>query len=445
MAILVRSLEKFLYLRANAGIIPVIAETPKPREIAAQFSILEEMLVDRVAGIVGVGQMVNQLIKTRLMRVTDFIPTRIITKLNMVSLPLTSDLLEDLRMRRDVVKIYPDKLVQTLEHPIVPPEGVYTYMEKSRERQFTSTYWTSKILGAHEAWNKGVNGTGVKIAVIDTTAFPVHESISGAVWDTVYPGIFTDQNGHGVWVAAAAAGKPMTIQNIQTGGVAPNAQLITIKALGFIMGFGTSSAIVDAISRAVFTHHAKIVNMSLGSSEAPEKPEDDAEVRVVESLSKQGVVFCVAAGNDGDVATINSPGIAESAITVGSYNPITGELSPFSSQGPTKDGRIKPDVTAPGQDIIGPTVGLLDFSTHPKPFLRAGGLSGTSMSTPAVAGMTALFVQSGASYGLNVDANMIKEMMKTYGEYPYELKNNQFGWGVPTWSKWKKYMAEKIG
>lgn len=129
--------------------------------------------------------------------------------------------------------------------------------------------------------------------------------------------------------------------------------------------------------------------MSLGG--APTDGTDPLS-RAVNDAVDQGLVVVVAAGNDNDYDyfTVSTPGAAEKAITVGASDK-EDDLANFSSKGPTLDLRVKPDVVAPGVDIIvsranGTSMGYPynDYYTE---------ASGTSMATPHVAGAAALILQ----------------------------------------------------
>jgi subtilisin family serine protease len=131
----------------------------------------------------------------------------------------------------------------------------------------------------------------------------------------------------------------------------------------------------------------------------------------VDRLVSTGVVVVVAAGNSGWAQigmqgramsismdlTINDPGNAERAITVGATHgqaPHTYGVSFFSSRGPTGDGRMKPDLVAPGERIVSCATGVLgklggDPLQAPTDYVEA---SGTSAAAPHVSGAAAAFL-----------------------------------------------------
>jgi hypothetical protein len=132
-----------------------------------------------------------------------------------------------------------------------------------------------------------------------------------------------------------------------------------------------------------------VANLSLGQDDTP--GEDPVEA-AVNALSKStGMLTVAAAGNEGpDAGTVGSPGAAESALTVGA---VDGEdrLADFSSTGPTADSALKPDLTAPGVDIVSAKAAH-GYLGDP----AADGyvsMSGTSMATPHAAGAAAILAQ----------------------------------------------------
>jgi subtilisin family serine protease len=175
-------------------------------------------------------------------------------------------------------------------------------------------------------------------------------------------------------------------------GVAPKAYLGNYKALTVpTKGFGldgNSPEIAKAIDQAV-ADGMNVINLSIGEPEI--EPRRDIVVRALDNAAAAGVVPVVAAGNDFDatgLGSIGSPANAPAAITVAAST-VGGDgtrpdvVASFSSAGPTPVSLLpKPDVTAPGVDI------LSSLPTH-----AFGLLDGTSMATPHVAGAAALLLQ----------------------------------------------------
>jgi subtilisin family serine protease len=210
-------------------------------------------------------------------------------------------------------------------------------------------------------------------------------------------------------------------------GMAPRAKLVSLKVLG---GSGDRNARVSRVMRALAYVREKNaasdkvmrihgVNLSLGYEFAAEWYACGQSPLCVEvdKLVRSGVVVVVAAGNTGYVTlnpkfatdvtkftadmTINDPGNAERAITVGSTHrdsPHTFGVSYFSSRGPTGDGRRKPDLVAPGERITSAAAGQnLETVKQSKPEGFDGAAvyieeSGTSMAAPHVSGAIAAFL-----------------------------------------------------
>ncbi|WP_065487681.1 S8 family serine peptidase [Streptomyces sp. PTY087I2] len=248
-------------------------------------------------------------------------------------------------------------------------------------------------IGAPAAWKAGFTGKGVKIAVLDTGTDSTHPDLKGQILaeknfseakDT------KDRVGHGTHVASIAAGTGAKSGG-KFKGVAPDAKLLSGKVLDD-EGYGEDSGILAGMEWAV-AQGADIVNLSLGG---PDTPEVDPLEKAVDKLSaEKGVLFAIAAGNEGDEAgTVGSPGSADAALTVGAVDD-KDKLAYFSSRGPRiGDGAIKPDVTAPGVDTTAaiPSGSLIAQDVGEKPAGYAT-ISGTSMATPHVAGAAALLKQ----------------------------------------------------
>ncbi|WP_444545159.1 S8 family peptidase [Streptomyces atratus] len=248
-------------------------------------------------------------------------------------------------------------------------------------------------IGVPSAWKAGYTGKGVKIAVLDTGVDTTHPDLQGQILDTKN---FTsspdtkDRVGHGTHVSSIAAGTGAKSGG-KFKGVAPDAKLLEGKVLDDD-GFGDDSGILAGMEWAV-AQGADIINLSLGGGDTPEI--DPLEAAVNKLSADKGVLFAIAAGNEGAGAgTVGSPGSADAALTVGAVDD-NDELADFSSRGPRNgDGAIKPDVTAPGVDITAAAApgSAIDqeVGQNPPGYLT---ISGTSMATPHVAGAAALLKQ----------------------------------------------------
>jgi serine protease AprX len=241
----------------------------------------------------------------------------------------------------------------------------------------------------------GVTGAGTEICIIDTGVDPNHEQL-----DSKAPIPFLDLinaettayddnvDGHGTHVASIAVGDGVGGPNAAAhNGVAPGAALSVVKALDST-GNGADGLAVIGIQWCADRPSVDVISISLGS-DLPSDGLDAISQAVDAAVTTNGKVVVAAAGNSGDLqSTITSPGSATEAITVGAgagwSAPLEGPyLAPFSSRGPTADGRIKPDLISPGVGIdaaqAGTTSGYVPYS-------------GTSMATPFVAGTTALIL-----------------------------------------------------
>lgn len=210
-----------------------------------------------------------------------------------------------------------------------------------------------------------------------------------------------DDNGHGTHVSSIAAGEGEGNSNYK--GVAPGAALVGVKVLGSD-GSGYMSYINAGIQWVIDnkdTLGIEIMNMSIG---APGNSDGaDSTSQLVNQATDAGIVVVVSAGNEGPGKyTIGSPAAAAKAITIGAMADVEpgnaayfiscGDapgygfyLGCFSSRGPTADGRIKPDVSAPGVFIMAAEMGTTNGYTEK---------SGTSMSSPFVAGLVGLMLQA---------------------------------------------------
>jgi len=211
-------------------------------------------------------------------------------------------------------------------------------------------------------------GTGVNAYVIDTGIRATHQEFGGRVmpgFTAVEDGNGTDDcNGHGTHVSGTIGGT--------TFGVAKAVTLFPVRVLD-CTGAGTTAQVIAGVDWVTANHISPAVaNMSLGG------PADAALDAAVQASIDSGVTYSIAAGNDGIDACTGSPARVPDALTVGAMD-ITDTVPAFSDIGPCVD------VFAPGVDITS-AWNTSDTATMT--------ISGTSMATPHVTGVAALFLET---------------------------------------------------
>ncbi|MGW0991957.1 S8 family serine peptidase [Streptomyces sp. NPDC002523] len=242
-------------------------------------------------------------------------------------------------------------------------------------------------IGTPSAWESGLTGKGVTVAVLDTGADLSHPDLANRVSTTksfIEGQEVADRNGHGTHTLSTVGGSGAASDGKEKG-VAPDATLAVGKVLSD-QGSGSESQIIAGMEWAARDVHAKVVSMSLGSTEASDGT--DPMAQAVDSLSDEtGTLFVIAAGNTGSPSSIGSPGAADAALTVGAVD-SADQAAYFTSRGPRYgDNALKPDISAPGVGILAARSQLVSGSGYYTT------LSGTSMATPHVAGAAALLAQ----------------------------------------------------
>lgn len=265
----------------------------------------------------------------------------------------------------------------------------------------------SQVVRVDELHKAGITGKDVGIAILDTGIYPhpdftVPRSRIVAFLDIVNNRQAAyDDNGHGTFVSGVAAGNGY-MSNGMYKGIAPDASIVSVKVMD-AQGSGKSSDVLSALQWVADNHsryNIKVVSLSLGTI-AGDFRRDDAMIRGAEALWRSGITVVVAAGNEGpDSSTITVPGTSPVLLTVGSLDdkrtadPGDDTIPDFSSRGPVYN-RVKPDVVAPGVNIVS-----VNADKEYQPGRKLGRppksytvMSGTSVSTPLVAGIAALMYQ----------------------------------------------------
>lgn len=280
----------------------------------------------------------------------------------------------------------------------------------------TYPYWYSQFpfwIGADKAWDMGIDGLGVTVAVLDTGIFYEHPDLAGVVSDykvfTSEEDVFPhDGYGHGTACTGCVAAQGIVDWDLdvpgtyfKVKGVAPGAKILGGKVLTD-QGWGWDSWIIKGIEWAV-ENGADVISMSLGGLEIPNDG-NDPTCLALEAATSRGVACFVAAGNEQGLGSVGSAGCGRNVITVGAstensfiyywlgywptwyaYGYENDQLIFWSSGGPTADGRVDPDVCA---------IGAWGFTLDTHPYYLWLQFGGTSMATPIAAGVGALVIQA---------------------------------------------------
>lgn len=261
---------------------------------------------------------------------------------------------------------------------------------------------------------QGLTGKGVNIAIVDTGVYPHQDLTQPNNRLVAFKDVINnreeayDDNGHGTHCAGDAAGNGFS-SNAKYRGPAPEAGIIAVKVLNQT-GSGTLSTIIAGIQWCIDhkeEHQIDVLSLSLGAP-ADESDCNDPLVQIVEKAWENGMVVCVAAGNSGpDQRTIGTPGISLKVVTVGAIDDRNTvdrsdeEIASFSSRGPACGEESKPDLIAPGVNIVSlrsPGSFLDKTSKSSRVEDNYFDLSGTSMATPICAGVSALILQAHPEY-----------------------------------------------
>lgn len=300
---------------------------------------------------------------------------------------------------------------------------------------------TNSGINVHSAWDRlGLTGTGQVIGIADTgldtgIASTIHEDLRGrvvAMRVTTSSGGFTrstsrnpaaDNGGHGTHTAGSIAGNG-SMSGGQYKGVAYGASLYVQKAIegylnepGVYGNWSMTQLLSDGQNNSTTFHYIHSDSWGLSSTDYCGDYMDDCHGLDEYTFNNPDVLPVFSAGNNknriaypsslGSAPTVTPPTTAKNCLSVGavhnlhedvsdssmaSFRPLSfSKIAPFSSQGPCDDGRIKPDVMAPGYAVA-------STRSHTSKASYTRGLigddyayeSGTSMSCPLVAGAAAL-------------------------------------------------------
>ncbi len=323
--------------------------------------------------------------------------------------------------------------------------------------------------GAHVN-HLGYEGDGVTVAVADTGILSDHPDFQDRViggYDFTGSGTWEDGHGHGTHCAGSVAGHTYAgtgdsvddhwstdVEDYYVAqGMAPQSELYSVRIFDDGGGSHVPSDSTQVVTVARDNSDAYIHTNSWGSDSRGSYGDTDSDYDSVVRDAGDGepMVITVSAGNEGegpDYETTGSPGNAKNVITVGAsesfYPGLTDQVddyeadpdrtATFSSRGWTEDGRVKPDVMAPGWIVFSTYV---DEDTGEWSY---AGLGGTSMSNPAVAGGAAVVTEWYEDlYGVRPSPALVKAMMintaydmedQPGDYYTGPIPNRDEGWGL---------------
>jgi serine protease AprX len=279
------------------------------------------------------------------------------------------------------------------------------------------------IMGAAPVWKNGLDGKGQVVAITDTgldtgkNDRSMHPDFQGQIKSLFAlgkPGDASDKLAHGTHVAGSVLGTGAA-SNGQHKGLAPGASLVFQSVEDNKGSLGGIPEDLTKLFRQAYDAGARIHTNSWGVPATSGGTVYNAQSAAVDRFMWENPDYTIlfAAGNDGDhdqdgrpnYGTVSTPGTAKNAITIGAShndrperkmatNP--GEIAVFSSRGPTKDNRVKPDLVAPGTWIASARSSLAEdkhFWAAHESNQQYGYMGGTSMATPLTAGGTAVLRQ----------------------------------------------------
>jgi serine protease AprX len=323
------------------------------------------------------------------------------------------------------------------KHTIKQNTGDY---KSGRAFDYGQSFNQAQMIAVDQLHNMGFTGRGMSIAVLDAgfnsvNTLAAFDSLrtNGQILGTkdfVTPGndvYNTTISTHGMMVLSIMGGN-LPGQLI---GTAPKASYWLLRSEDGRPDFEYVIEEYYWVNAAEYADSvgADIINSSLGYTTFLNPAEDhtyedmDGNTTVVtigaDMAASKGILVVNSAGNSGsnEWQYIGAPADGDSVFTIGAVDPA-GVYAAFSSRGPTFDGRIKPDVTAQGVSTIVATI----------PSGVAGG-SGTSFSSPVIAGASACLWQANPTFSNMELLNAIR-MSGSQSSSPDNFK----GWGIPNFT-----------
>jgi len=359
--------------------------------------------------------------------------------LNAISADVPSATLRALLQDRDLRRIQPlgrfrlpANRTRTLEVPRSPTAGADT-CPPGGDPIYGPSDMPYRRLHLRPLSDRGHRGAGVRVAIFDTgfdTQNPAFTSVTvTAQHDFVFhdnvvrdePGIdVAGAQSHGTSVWSLFAGDvPGRLR-----GIAPDATYLLAKTEDVRTetrveedNYVAALQWADSIGVDIVSSSLAYLIFDNGFSYTPSQLNGDVAVTTVavDAAARRGITVVTAAGNEGPgFRTVWTPGDADSALTIGAEDSL-GNIAIFSSRGPTADGRLKPDFTAPGVAVC--------VVTGPGALLRE---AGTSFATPLTAAGVALIKELFPTLG----PIALRDTLRAFASHR-AAPDSVFGWGRP--------------
>ena len=369
---------------------------------------------------------------------------------NSINCKATRDVIYKLSSHPDIKALGYNKEIQ-----VISPEEVKEVSSAEVEKLRATAAHHILTINADDVWSQGYTGKNVVVAVLDSGTNYEHKDIESNLWEGEVDGQLvngwnfiadnsdiSDDNGHGTHCAGIVCGNGTSGTST---GVAPDAKLMTVKIVGGA-GTGTPADMLSGVQFAV-ENGANILSMSLGFKKTQLSVAQIEAIRsTFDNVLSVDVIVCAAAGNDGNSwgapnnvdypAACPAPWSNPDQTLKGGLSSVVcvggSDLIGSSSQGPStwegtsyndypynegaSMGLIRPDISAPGN---------LLYSLNHLQSDKYRMLSGTSQSTPVVAGVMALMLEKNST----LTPAQISEIIETTAASKPATKNNVVGAG----------------
>ncbi|MFP7480310.1 S8 family serine peptidase [Terribacillus saccharophilus] len=297
--------------------------------------------------------------------------------------------IDKLKNDPDIKYVEPDSKIRIAENNDVQSEETAVFEQ-----------WNLGAVGAPAAWQEGLTGKGVKIAIMDSGIAAHHDlQVAGGISTVDYTTSFEDDEGHGTHVAGIIGAKHDE-QGID--GIAPDADLFAVKVLDDT-GEGYLSDLLEGIDWAI-SNDMDIINLSMGTAD-----ESDALEEAMQRAYQADILLVAASGNEGAGYPVDYPAAYDSVIAV-SATDSENNIAAFSSVGE------KVEFSAPGKNIISTLTGS-DY----------GIMSGTSQATSHVSALFAILKQQ---FPADTNEQLRIRMQQYTKDLGEQARDHLYGYGL---------------